>query len=205
MTWRVTRSFWAFLVAVPFLFLGTVAWTYEAIPEENTAAKHFDAIIVLGTPSLPDGSPSLEQSARVMEGVREFRAGVAPRLIMTGGAAHNRFVEAHTMVELAAAQNVPRADLLEEGQAQNTIQNIFYSRALMVQHGWRSAEIVSSPSHLPRAALILQRNGMEWRTHAAPWPMQFSVTHIATAYGAEALYCAKLRWVGFKATPFLTR
>ena len=92
-----------------------------------------------------DGTPSPEQRERVLEGVREYKAGVAPHIIMTGGPAHNHFVEAHTMSQLASSEGVPLADILEEGQAQNTIQNIFYSSQIMHQHGWSSAEVVSSP------------------------------------------------------------
>lgn len=184
--------------------LGVIA-SYVTIASGNTAATRFDTIIVLGTPSLPDGSPSPDQRMRVDEGVREYFAGVAPHMIMTGGAAHNRFVEAHTMVALARAEGVPGEALVEEGRAQNTIQNIFYSQLLMKAHGWGSAEVVSSPSHLPRAALILEHYSFGWRTHAAVWPRQFSKGHILLAYVFEAGYCTKLRWIGFKASPFLPR
>ncbi len=117
--------------------------------------SHFDTLIVLGTPANPDGSASPEQRERTLEGVREYKAGVASHLIMTGGAAHNQFVEADVMKELAVAQGVPADAITEEGQAQNTIQNIYYSEKIMAAQHWTSAEVVSSPSHLPRAALIL--------------------------------------------------
>ena len=193
------------LLMIPLVYLGATLWSYETIPSCNTDARHFDVILVLGTPSLPDGSPSPEQRSRVLEGIRELRAGRAPRIVMTGGAAHNQFVEAHTMVEFAQTQGVPEAELIEEGRAQNTIQNIFYSRAVMDQHGWKSAEVVSSPSHLPRTALILEHYAFPWRTHAATWPNEFSSVHVAMAYWMEATYCAKLRWTGFKPTSFLPR
>jgi len=38
----------------------------------------------------------------------------------------------------------------------------------MRSHGWQSAEVISSPSHLPRAGLILSRLPIEWRVHGAP-------------------------------------
>ena len=38
----------------------------------------------------------------------------------------------------------------------------------MKAHGWHSAEVISSPCHLPRAALIFNLLPLEWRTHAAP-------------------------------------
>ena len=194
------------LPIVALLWLLGVFVSYVTIPTRNTTATHFDTIIVLGTPSLPDGSASLDQRMRVAEGVREYRAGVAPRMIMTGGAAHNHFVEAHTMVELARAEGVPQDALIEEGRAQNTIQNIFYSELLMQAHGWGSAEVVSSPNHLPRAALILGHyHSLAWRTDAAVWPPEFTAGHIQLAYLSEATYCFMLRWIGFKASPYLPR
>lgn len=195
----------ALLAGLPLLYLSAITWMYKSIPVRNTARDRFDTLIVLGTPSLPDGSPSAEQRSRVAEGTREYCAGVAAHIIMTGGAAHNQFVEAHTMVELAAEQGVPRSALVEEGQAENTVQNIFYSWTLMKKHGWQSAEVVSSPSHLPRAALILERYPFAWRVHPAPWPPQFTRAHVAAAFWAEATYCTKLRWIGFRETRYLPR
>ena len=176
---------------------------YRTIPTHNTNLTHFDTIIVLGTPANRDGTPSPEQRERTHEGVREFRAGVAPVIILTGGPAHNQFVEAHVMATLALAQGVPPADIIEEDQAQNTIQNIFYSQRIMAAHQWTSAEVVSSPSHLPRTALILEHFPLDWRTHPAPWPSEYTPWQHAAHYCVEAQYCLKLRLFGFPATHFL--
>jgi uncharacterized SAM-binding protein YcdF (DUF218 family) len=147
-----------------------------------------------------------------MEGVREYRAGVAPHIIMTGGAAHNHFVEAHTMVQLAAAQGVVATAILEEPQALNTIQNIYYSAQLMHQHNWSSAEIVSSPNHLGRAALILTTFNaaqpalsIDWRTHPAHWPPEYSIGREFLFYSVEAWRCLQLRITGFPPSRFLPR
>ncbi|WP_263358401.1 YdcF family protein [Acidicapsa ligni] len=139
-------------------------------PMANSTRKDFDAIIVLGTPADSDGNPTPEQQARITEGVHEYERGVAPRLIMTGGAAHNRFVEAEVMARIAHAQGVPSSAILQETQAQDTIQNACYSRQILHAHGWHSAEVVSSASHLPRASMIfsyLPGEKLEWRMHAA--------------------------------------
>ena len=50
----------------------------------------------------------------------------------------------------------------------DTIQNACYAVRIMKAHGWRSAEVVSSASHLPRAGIIFSELPLEWRTHAAP-------------------------------------
>ena len=176
---------------------------FRTIPTRNTTQTHFDTLIVLGTPSLPDGSPSPEQRERVLEGVREYRAGVAGHLIMTGGAAHNGVIEAHTMAVLALNQGVRPADVVEERFASNTIQNIYFSQRIMRAFGWTSAEIVSSPSHLPRASLILAHYQFPWSTHAAHWPREYTTEKIIVLEAAEAAYCTRLSVLGFPQTPYL--
>ena len=183
---------------------------YVTLPTQNTAATHFDTVIVLGSPADLDGTPSPEQRARVLEGIREYRAGVAPRLIMTGAAAHNQFPEAHVMAQFAESQGVPASDILEEDQARNTIQNIFYSAQIMHAHAWSSAEVVSSPYHLGRAALILttfdRRQpalALNWRTHPAAWPPDYGILDEPILYSVEAWRCLYLRLFGFPASRFL--
>jgi uncharacterized SAM-binding protein YcdF (DUF218 family) len=189
--------------ALVLIAIAVVAFVYRTIPTRNTDLTHFDTIIVLGTPANPDGTPSPEQRERTLEGVREFKAGIAPHLILTGGPAHNQLVEAHVMAALAIAQGVPPSAVIEEGQAQNTIQNIFYSERIMAPHGWASAEVVSSPSHLPRTALILQHYPLSWNTHPAPWPSEYTFWQRAVHYSVEAEYCLRLKLLGFPHTPFL--
>ena len=87
---------------------------------------------------------------------------------MTGGAAHNRFVEAQVMARIAEAQGIPAEEIFMDPAAQNTIENACDSARIMRSHGWQSAEVVSSASHLPRAAMILSRLPLKWRVHAAP-------------------------------------
>lgn len=183
------------------LLLGLTLINYEAIPTGNTNLTHFDTLIVLGTPCLLNGTPSPEQRERVLEGVREFRAGVAAHMIVTGGAAHNSFVEADCMKRLAVQQGVPADAVIEEKQAHDTIQNIWFSKAIMDAHGWDSAEVVSSPSHLPRTALILEHykgaNAFAWRTHAALWPKEYTSQQIAKHYAGEMKGCWRLTHQGF--------
>jgi uncharacterized SAM-binding protein YcdF (DUF218 family) len=202
---RPQRKLLTILVALIVLTIGGAAFVYRSIPTSNTNLTHFDAIIVLGTPANLDGTPSPEQRERTLEGVREFKAGVAPHLIFTGGPAHNQFVEAHTMAVLALAQEVPADAILEEGQAQNTVQNIFYSQRIMAAHGWTSAEVVSSPSHLPRTALILKHFSIAWTTHPAPWPPEYALWQRAAHCSVEAEYCLRLEIFGFPTTRFLPK
>ncbi|MEO6983373.1 MAG: YdcF family protein [Edaphobacter sp.] len=184
--------------------------TYLTLPTGNTNATHFDTLIVLGYPANPDGTPSPEQRERVLEAVREYKSGVASHIIMTGAAAHNQYVEAEVMAQLAESQGVPSEAIVEEPQARDTIQNLYYSAQIMHQQGWNSAEIISSPSHLPRAALIANTLNVDqpllsiaWRTHAARWPPEYSLARRFILYTGEARNCLSLRSRGFPNSKFL--
>ncbi len=185
------------------LYVGVVWAVDRTLPLANTATTQFDTLIVLGYPAEEDGTPRPEMRERVMEAVREYRSGVAPRMIVTGGAAHNRYVEAHVMAQFAEAQGVPASAIIEEKQAKDTIQNAYYSVEIMEKHGWHSAEVVSSHSHLPRASLIFSRFPIEWRMHPAPWPSEYDFLDRAAHEWYEAMDTARLRLSSFPESRFL--
>jgi len=137
-------------------------------PRSNTALTRFDAIVVLGSPADSDGNPTPIELARVTEAVHEYERGIAPRLILTGGAAANRFVEARVMARAAHAQGIPEPAIFVDPDSKDTIQNTCNAARIMKAHGWHSAEVVSTASHLPRTGLILSQLPIEWSTHAAP-------------------------------------
>jgi uncharacterized SAM-binding protein YcdF (DUF218 family) len=154
--------------AVGIVLFAWAALAREFAPTSNVNLGRFDAIIVLGSKVDSDGNPTPEQLARVTEGVREYERGVAPRLILTGGPTHDGFVEARVMARAAEAQGIPASALWLDPQAMDTIQNACNSERILQAHGWRSAEIISSDYHLPRAAMIFRRLPLNWRTHVAP-------------------------------------
>ena len=201
---RLTLKILGVLAGLAIVCLTVVFGLYFFAPDHNADLTTVDTLIVLGTPTREDGSPSPEQRERVMEGVREFKAGVSRHIIMTGGPAHNHFVEAHTMALLAQANGVPAGAIVEEGQAQNTIQNIYYSEKIMQANGWRTTEVISSPYHLPRTALILRHHPqMQWRTHAAHWPPEYGVSQKFAREWWEANGCFVLRLRGFPQSRFM--
>lgn len=204
---RFLRVLLTTLLVVAVGYVAVLFFAFETVPNHNAADTHFDTLIVLGTPARADGSPSPELRERIDEGVREFRAGVAPHIIMTGGPAHNHFVEGQVMADYAANEGVPRNAIVVEGQAKDTIQNIWFSHNIMQANGWHSAEVISSPYHLPRTALILEHytgpQGFDWRTHPAHWPPEYRLSQKIKKDYAEAMGCIRLRWHGFNKSRFL--
>jgi uncharacterized SAM-binding protein YcdF (DUF218 family) len=157
--------------ALVVILLGWAVTARRLAPMSNTSRDHFDTILVLGTPADADGNPTPEQLARVTEAVSEYERGIAPRLLFTGGPAHNQFAEANVMANSAAAQGIPPSAIFVETTATDTIHNACYSARIMQSHGWHSAEVISSAYQLPRAAMIFSHTSLDWRMHAAP-PLQ---------------------------------
>ncbi len=190
----------ALLAAAGFVLV-LLAWAVLArrfAPTSNTSLSRFDAIVVLGLPADSDGNPTPHELANVTEGVREYERGVAPRLIFTGGAVANRFVEARVMAQTAHAQGIPESAILVEPEARDTIQNACYAARIMKNHVWHSAEVVSKAAHLPRAALIFSRLPLEWRTHAASPLEPESAAYFSADTAVETLktvrYLIWARW-----------
>ena len=151
--------------------LGWAVLARRFAPQGDAGAGRVDVLVVLGTPTNEDGDPSAAMLDRVNEAVAEYERGASSRILFTGGAAHNRFVEADAMARAAEADGVPQAAIYRERAAQNTMQNLRYSLAVAQANGWRSMEVISSPAHLPRVQrmlAVLDRNGIRWRVHAAP-------------------------------------
>jgi uncharacterized SAM-binding protein YcdF (DUF218 family) len=175
-----------------------LAWAAIAralAPAANTSLTRFDAIIVLGNPADSDGNPTPTQLARVTEAVHEYERGVAPRLIVTGGAAHNRFVEARVMARSAEAQGIPASAILIEPEAMDTIQNACYSVRMMKEHGWRSAEVISGAEHLPRAGIVFNSLPLQWSPHPAPPLTVQSAAYQSALIAVEVLKTARyLTW-----------
>jgi uncharacterized SAM-binding protein YcdF (DUF218 family) len=164
--WRFRLAAYTILVLV--LLLGWAELDRRFAPRSNTARERFDAILVFGCKAAPSGGPSACELARVSEAVHEYRRGVAPRLILTGGAVHNQYIESKVMAAAARAEGIPDSALYLDTESRDTIQNAKNALRILQSHGWSSAELVSSPQHLPRIGLIFKRLPVEWRLHAAP-------------------------------------
>ncbi len=61
---------------------------------------------------------------------------------------------------------MPSQDVVVGVASHYAVENVFFSDKIMEQRRWTSAEVVGSPSHLPRTGLILAHYGLQWRTQA---------------------------------------
>jgi uncharacterized SAM-binding protein YcdF (DUF218 family) len=119
-----------------------------------------DAIVVMGAAQY-DGRPSPIFAARLDHAISLYHAGVAPRLIVTGGKAEgDRTTEAASARDYALRHEVPSDAILVEDESRTTLQSIRLVAALMHDQGLQSAVFVSDPSHMLRVLRMASDEGI---------------------------------------------
>jgi uncharacterized SAM-binding protein YcdF (DUF218 family) len=196
-----TRQEWLKLLRICAILTATavtcILIMYFSIPMSDTPQAQFDVILVLGNPAADNGSIAPLAKSRVLEGIRQYHAGVAPRIMMTGGAVRNQFVESQVMMQFARSQGVPASALYTEEDSRNTIQNAYYSYRILQANGWTSALVVTSPTHVRRASLIFNHYPLAWRMDVAPWPPDYPLWKKMWFWTSETGYTAYGRLFGF--------
>lgn len=175
---RHPRLAWA-LGAVALLWLG--AWSLPVASHSLRAAleaayppvavasvPRAQAIVLLGggvrPPEQAGQLPELEAAAdRVWHAARLFHAGVAPRVVASGGsnAAVSASSEAQAMQQLLRDLGVPAGAVVLEEYSRNTRQNAEFTAQLLLPQGVRRIALVTSALHMPRAVGLFQAQGFE--------------------------------------------
>jgi uncharacterized SAM-binding protein YcdF (DUF218 family) len=135
----------------------------RSAPAEASAALNHeaaDAIVVLGCQLVGGGRPSERLRRRVALGVGLYREAAAPLLVMSGGGA-GAATEAAVMRDLAREAGVPETAVLLETESRNTFENAAYTARLLHAIGKPRIVLVSDRAHLPRAARLFRRAGLE--------------------------------------------
>ena len=147
----------AALVLLPDLYIRFSARGRIVSPE---AAGDFgaDCVLVLGAGLLPDGSPSLMLTERICTGVELYRAGVAPKLLMSGDHGTPGHDEVNAMKDAALAAGVPSEDVFMDHAGFSTYDSMY--RAVEI-FGAKRAVIVTQAYHLPRALYLARCMGLE--------------------------------------------
>lgn len=106
---------------------------------------HFDAIVVPGSPATGDGRPSGLNRRRLEAAMDFYRAGYAPWLLASGGAIHNRHVEAEVLAGAAITMGAPKGSVIRERSARHTTENVYYAAIEARRRRWRRLLFVSDP------------------------------------------------------------
>ena len=106
--------------------------------------------VALGCPAEEDGRLSACEKCRVDSVLAAYRRGEVGAVILSGGAAHNRFIEAEVMGQALLEAGVPPGAVLYEPRSLTTWMNLRYAQRIMRQHDMKTALLISTAAHLPR-------------------------------------------------------
>lgn len=184
----------AFLV----LWAGSNAWVatelVQSLEWQNLPPQPMpeaEAIVVLGGSTRPADYPRpwvdvMEAGDRVLHGAQLYKAGKAPRLILSGGRIHWRGgdpPESDDMAKIAVEMGVPETDIWEEPSSLNTYQNAVNVKAILEKEGINRILLVTSAMHMPRALAIFKKQGIE--AIAAPTDFLISERQVTEVTGSR--------------------
>ena len=122
-----------------------------------TPALAAAGIVVLGAAQW-NGEPSPTFAARLNTAYRLWRAGAAPRILVTGGRTPGaRFAEGEVGCRYLNRLGVPWKALLCETRSKSTWENLLAAREVF---GQKPILLVTDRPHLPRAMLYAKRLGL---------------------------------------------
>lgn len=159
----------AVVVMLVLLVGGTAfrVWQYGRIDDRD----HADVILVLGAAQY-DGDPSAILRSRLNHAKTLYDEGVATQILTVGGRRpKDRFTEAEAGERYLAEQGVPADRIIEVNTGNDTLTSLQAAAAVLRQHGWGSAVLVSDPWHMFRARTMALDSGIDaWTspTHSGP-------------------------------------
>lgn len=136
-------------------------------------------IAVLGGGAYPNGSLGGASNERLIRALVLYNKGRSEKILFAGGGAsslsgklgHTVFgagtgamPESAIMMDTALALGLPAAGAAVEAASLNTYENLVAVKAYMDGIGIESVTIVTSPTHMRRAAMVAARLGLDFQS-----------------------------------------
>lgn len=127
-------------------------------------ARPSDAIVVLGAAQW-DGKPSPVLQARLDHAFDLYAAGLAPKVIVTGGVGvGDNYSEGEVARQYLLRKGVPVAAVLTENRGRSSYESMEGATLLMQRNGWYRALLVSDPFHMYRLKRMATDRGVSAAT-----------------------------------------
>lgn len=125
-----------------------------------------DLIVVPGNEVLLDGRPSLRLQARLDAALAAWHAGLAPRVLVSGGIEPNGQDEAAVMASYLLAHGVSASAIVQDRLGADTWATARNAASLLGAQG--RVLVATQWFHVPRTLLALRRFGLQGA--GAAWP-----------------------------------
>lgn len=126
--------------------------------EEATQISDADCIIVLGCRVWSDNTPSAMLSDRLKRGVELYKAGAAPKLLMSGDHGREDYDEVNVMRKYAEDEGVDSKDIFTDHAGFSTYETMYRAKEVFKA---KKVIIVTQSYHLYRAVYDAVKLGLE--------------------------------------------
>lgn len=130
----------------------------KIVSAEAVASENPQAILVLGASVLADGTPSSILQDRLDVGIELYKAGVAPRLIMSGDNGTESYNEVLAMKNYAISQGVASDAIFCDHAGFSTYESMYRAKHVF---GIERLVVVTQTYHLYRALYTANEIGIE--------------------------------------------
>lgn len=178
---------WSLLWSIPAVsewLRGTLEARYPRVAEQELPAA--DAIVVLGGATRyrwlqrERVDPWELSSSRLAAGARAWLLERAPVVILTGGRGPPGKSEAARMKYAIERLGVPASAIVLEERSRNTEDNAANTARILRDLGGKRILLVTSSLHMPRSALLFERQGIDVvavpvpeGAHRTTWPARW--------------------------------
>lgn len=142
---------------VNFYVKGSVK-EYILSPQEAQTLEDVDCILVLGCGVYADGVPSNMLRDRLEQGIALYRAGVAPKLLMSGDHGQENYNEVSVMKNYAVESGVSSHDVFMDHAGFSTYESMYRAKEIFQA---KRVVIVTQKYHLYRAIYVACALGLE--------------------------------------------
>ncbi|MGH3436732.1 MAG: YdcF family protein [Sciscionella sp.] len=132
-------------------------WQFARTDDRSRA----DVILVLGAAEY-NGTPSKILQFRLDHARNLYNEGVAAHVVTVGGKEPgDRYTEAGAGGTYLNKTGVPRDAIVEVKQGRDTLGSARAAAAVLAEHGWHTAVLVSDPWHMLRARAMARDSGID--------------------------------------------
>lgn len=130
----------------------------QRLRTESDSFETADCIMVLGCQVKADGTLSHMLEDRLKRGVALYKAGAAPKLLMSGDHGRTDYNEVAAMKQYAIDQGVPSEDIFMDHAGFSTYESVYRARDIFQV---KRIIIVTQEYHLYRALHVARALGLE--------------------------------------------
>jgi len=154
------------LLIVLLMLSGSVGCAKHATSPNLSKKDAVDVLLVPGCPTRGNGSHSKCLWFRATWAHEIWKQGLARRIVTSGGAVYNPYVEAISLKRALVALGIPADQIYTETQARHTDENVAYALALFPDAPPESFGVASHGFH----ARIACRLARAWGTACTVYP-----------------------------------